>query len=191
VEGNPRDQPSQQTSRQADKETSKTHLLKMMARFLHSYLSAKTMLKTVTRCLDLYEIQTGIHSIRIHMQHLLMILAMKCTYASVASSSSGSDDAGDQPSFTKLTRLPDTGMRQRWTSTDTQSNKQDRTPKTKRTSKGQAITTPSTMASIARNVCTDILSPIVGNMYVYWNRKVRCLSIELRTGIPLHLFIYP
>jgi len=114
-----------------------------------------------------------------------------CTYASVASSSSGSDDAGNQPSFTKLTRLPDTGMRQRWTSTDTQSNKQDRTPKTKRTSKGQAITTPSTMASIARNVCTDILSPIVGNMYVYWNRKVRCLSIELRTGIPLHLFIYP
>jgi len=45
------------------------------------------------------------------------------TCASVASSSSGSDDAGDQPSFAKLTKLPDTGMRQRWTSTDTQSNK--------------------------------------------------------------------
>jgi len=35
------------------------------------------------------------------------------TYASVASSSSGSGDAGDQPSFAKLTKLPDTGMRQR------------------------------------------------------------------------------
>jgi len=89
------------------------------------------------------------------------------TYASVASSSSGSHDAGDQPSFAKLTKLPATGMRQRRTSADTQSNKRDRTPKTKRTSKGQVVTTPSTMASIARNVCTDILSPIVGNTYVH------------------------
>jgi len=30
------------------------------------------------------------------------------TYASVASSSSGSDDASDQPSFSKLTKLPNT-----------------------------------------------------------------------------------
>jgi len=90
-----------------------------------------------------------------------------CTYASVASSSSGSDDAGDQPSFAKLTKLPDTGMRHRRISNDTQPNKRDRTPKTKRTSKGQAVTTPNTMASIARNVCTDILSPIVGNAYVH------------------------
>jgi len=89
------------------------------------------------------------------------------TYASIASSSSGSGDAGDQPSFAKLTKLPTTGMRQRWTSTDAQSDKQDRTPKTKRTSKGQTVTTPSTMASIARNVCTEILSPIVGDQYVH------------------------
>ena len=34
------------------------------------------------------------------------------TYASVASSSSGSGDADDQPNYTKLTKLPDTGMRQ-------------------------------------------------------------------------------
>jgi len=52
------------------------------------------------------------------------------TYASVASSSSGSHDAGDQPSFAKLTKLPATGMRQRRTSADTRSNKRDRTPKT-------------------------------------------------------------
>jgi len=43
------------------------------------------------------------------------------TYASVVSSSSGSDDAGDQP--TKLTKPPDTGMRQRRPRADTQSNK--------------------------------------------------------------------
>jgi len=89
------------------------------------------------------------------------------TYASVASSSSGSDDAGDQPSFAKLTKLPDTGMRQRQCCTDTQSNKQDRTPKTKHAPRDNSVTTPSTMASLARNVCTDILSPIVGNMYVH------------------------
>jgi len=87
------------------------------------------------------------------------------TYASVASSSSGSDDAGDQPSFSKLTKLPDTGIRQRRPRTDTQSNKRDRTPKTKRTPKGQAVSTPSSMASIARDVCTDILSPLVGDRY--------------------------
>jgi len=87
------------------------------------------------------------------------------THANVASSSSGSDDAGDQPSFSKLTKLPDTGMRQRRPRADTQSNKRDRTPKTKRTPRGQAVTTPSTMASITRDVCTDIRSPLVGNMY--------------------------
>jgi len=89
------------------------------------------------------------------------------TYASIASSSSGSGDADDQPSFTKLTKLPDTGMRQRQTSADIQSNKRDRTPKTKRTLKNQAVNAPNTMASIARNVCTKILSPIVGNNYVH------------------------
>jgi len=88
-------------------------------------------------------------------------------YASVASSSSGSGDADDQPSFAKLTKLPDTGMCQRRTNADTQSDKRDRTPKTKRASKGQAVTTPSTMASIARNVCTDILSSIVGDTFVH------------------------
>jgi len=56
-------------------------------------------------------------------------------------------------------------MRQRRTSAGTQSNKRDRTPKTKRTPKDQAASTPSTMASIARDVCTDILSPLVGNKY--------------------------
>jgi len=34
------------------------------------------------------------------------------TYASMASSSSGSADADDQPSWTKLTPLSDSGMRQ-------------------------------------------------------------------------------
>jgi len=87
------------------------------------------------------------------------------TYASVASYSSGSGDSGDQPSFSQLTKLPDTGMRQRRTSAGTQSNKRDRTPKTKRTPKDQAVSTPSTMASIARDVCADILSPLVGNKY--------------------------
>jgi len=58
-------------------------------------------------------------------------------------------------------------MRQRWTSADVQSNKRDRTPKTKRTLKNQAVNTPKTMASVARNVCTKILSPIVGNNYVH------------------------
>jgi len=58
-------------------------------------------------------------------------------------------------------------MRQRWTSADVQSNKRDRTPKTKRTLKNQAVNTPTTMASIVRNVCTEILSPIVGNNYVH------------------------
>jgi len=86
-------------------------------------------------------------------------------YASVASSSSGSGDAGDQPSFAKLTKLPDTGMCQRWPHTDTQSNKRERTPKTKRAPKDHAVTTPSTMASIARDVCTNILSPLMGNKY--------------------------
>jgi len=89
------------------------------------------------------------------------------TYASIASSSSGSGDAGDQRSFAKLTKLPDTGMRQRRTSADVQSNKRDRTPKTKRALKNQAVNTPKTMAIIARNVCTEILSPIVGNDYVH------------------------
>jgi len=58
-------------------------------------------------------------------------------------------------------------MRQRRTSADVQSNKRDRTPKTKRTLKNQAVNTPKTMASIARSVCTEILSPIVGNNYVH------------------------
>jgi len=89
------------------------------------------------------------------------------TYASIASSSSGSSDAGDQPSFTKLTKLPDTGIRQRRASAGVQSNKRDRTPKAKRSPKDQAVTTPNTMASIARNVCTDILSPLVGDAYVH------------------------
>jgi len=87
------------------------------------------------------------------------------TYADVASSSSGSGDAGDQPSISKLTKLPDTGVRQRRPRTDTQLNKRDRTPKTERTPKGQAVFTPSSMASIARDVCTDILSPLVGDRY--------------------------
>jgi len=58
-------------------------------------------------------------------------------------------------------------MRQRRTSADVQSNKRDRTPKTKRTLKNQTANTPKTMASVARNVCTKILSPIVGNNYVH------------------------
>jgi len=58
-------------------------------------------------------------------------------------------------------------MRQRRSCTGAQSNKQERTPKVKRTPGTHAATTPSTMASIARDVCTSILSPIVGNMYVH------------------------
>ena len=58
-------------------------------------------------------------------------------------------------------------MHQRRTSTDVQSNKRDRTPKTKRAPKNQAISTPKTMASMARNVCTEILSPLVGDGYVH------------------------
>jgi len=65
-------------SKLPDKETSKKLLLKMMARFRHSYLSTKAMPKTVMRCLGLYEIRTGIHSIRIHTQHLPIILMMRC-----------------------------------------------------------------------------------------------------------------
>jgi len=97
------------------------------------------------------------------------------TYASVASSSSGSGNEDDQPSFTKLTKPPDTGMRQRQPRTDTQSNKRERTPKTKRTPRDHAVTAPSTMASIARDVCTDILSPLVGNEYrLYYGRHLFC-----------------
>jgi len=89
------------------------------------------------------------------------------TYARVASSSSGSGDADDQPDFTKLSKLPDTGTRQRRSRTNAQSNTRERTPKVKCTPRTRCVTTPSMMASIARDVCTDILSPIVGNVYVH------------------------
>ena len=87
------------------------------------------------------------------------------TYASIAGSSSASGDAIDQPNSTQLTKLPDTGMRQRRSHDSTQSNKRERTPKIDRTPR--TATTPSTIASVARGVCTDVLSPIVGNMYVH------------------------
>jgi len=61
--------------------------------------------------------------------------------------------------------MADIGMRQRRSHIGTHSNKRERTPKTKRAPKDQAASTPSTMASIARDVCTDILSPLVGNKY--------------------------
>jgi len=91
------------------------------------------------------------------------------TYASVASSSSGSGDGNDQPDISTLTKLPDTGMRQRRATATgtTPSNKRDRTPKAKRAPKDQATATPSTVASIARNVCTDMLSPFMGDTYVH------------------------
>jgi len=87
------------------------------------------------------------------------------TYASIAGSSSASGDALDQPSSTQLINLPDTGMRQRRPHNNAQSNKRERTPKINRTPR--TVTAPSTIASIARGVCTDILSPIVGNMCVH------------------------
>ena len=58
-------------------------------------------------------------------------------------------------------------MRQRQANATTQSNKRNRTPKTKRAPKDQAAATPNTIASIARNVCTDILSPIMGDAYAH------------------------
>jgi len=87
------------------------------------------------------------------------------TYASVAGSNSASGDATDQPNSTHLTNLPDAGMRQRRPHSSAQSNKRERTPKIDRAPK--TVTTPSTIASVARGVCTDVLSPIVGNMHVH------------------------
>jgi len=96
------------------------------------------------------------------------------TYASVAGSSSGSGDGDDQPDIATLTKLPDTGMRQRRANATIQPNKRDRTPKAKRAPKDQATTTPSAIASIARNVCTDMLSPIMGDAYVHCSSEDAC-----------------
>jgi len=87
------------------------------------------------------------------------------TYASVASSNSGSADADEQPSWAKLTQLPDAGMRHRRSVTDTKSHKRERTPKNKCTPNTHNAATPNSFASIARDVCSDILSPIVGKRY--------------------------
>ena len=70
-------------------------------------------------------------------------------------------------SLPRHTTLPDTGMRQRRANATTQSNKRDRTPKAKRAPKDHAAATPSTIASIARNVCTDMLSPFMGDAYAH------------------------
>jgi len=87
------------------------------------------------------------------------------TYASMASSSLGSADADNQPSWTKLTPLPDSGVPQRQSSTGAQAHKRERTPKNKRTSNTRNTATPNAIASITRDVCNDILSPIIGNRY--------------------------
>jgi len=59
-----------------------------------------------------------------------------------------------------MTTLPESGMRRRW------AHKRERTPKNKaHASKGQGAPTPKTVASIASDFCSDILSPIVGKRY--------------------------
>ena len=87
------------------------------------------------------------------------------TYASVSSSNSGSADADEQPSWAKLTPLPDSGMRQRRPVAGTKVHKRERTPKNKHTPNTRNTATPNSIASIARDVCSDILSPIVGKRY--------------------------
>jgi len=74
-------------------------------------------------------------------------------YASVTSSNSGSDDAGEQPSWTKLTPLPDSRMRQRQAVAGTKAHKRERTPKNKRTPNARNAATPNSIASITRDVC--------------------------------------
>jgi len=89
------------------------------------------------------------------------------TYTSVASSNSGSDDAGEQPSWAKLTPLPDSGMCQWRSVAGTKVHKRERTPKSKRTPNARNTATPNSIASIAtsRDVCGDILSPVVGRKH--------------------------
>jgi len=52
--------------------------LRVMVKYQHSYQLVKAMLEMMAECLDLYEIQAETHSIRTHMQHLLMIPTMRC-----------------------------------------------------------------------------------------------------------------
>jgi len=86
------------------------------------------------------------------------------TYASVASSSSG--DADDQPGWTKMTTLSGSGIRRRRPNASAQQHKKERTPKSKlHTPKEHGAATPKTVASIASDFCSDILSPIVGKRY--------------------------
>jgi len=89
----------------------------------------------------------------------------KRTYASVASSNSGSADADEQPNWARLTPLPDAGMRQRRAVAGTKAHKRERTPKDKRAPNTHNVATPNSIVSIAKDVCGDILSPIVGGKY--------------------------
>jgi len=78
----------------------------------------------------------------------------------ILAASSSSSDTDDQPGWTKMTTLPESGMRQRWV------HKRERTPKNNsHASKGQGVATPKTVASIASDFCGDILFPIVGKRY--------------------------
>jgi len=76
-------------------------------------------------------------------------------YASVASSNSGSTDTDEQPSWAKLTPLPDAGMRHCWSVAGTKAHKRERTPKNKRTPNTRNTATPNSIARIARDVCGD------------------------------------
>ena len=69
------------------------------------------------------------------------------TYASVASSNSGSADADELLSWAKLTPLPDSGMRQRRSVAGTKVHKRERTPKNKRTPNTRNAATPNSIAS--------------------------------------------
>jgi len=81
------------------------------------------------------------------------------THASVASSSSGSSDALDQLGWSTMTKL--SGLRHRQSAAGTQPHKRERTPK----NKSRTLATPNTATSIANDVCSATLSPIMGKMY--------------------------
>jgi len=195
VEGNHRDQPSQQTSRQGDLEEASTEDDGKIPALLPIHQGNAKNSDEMPRLVrdpnrdplnqNPYAALANNSDDEVPDTDVAPPNDTECTeyqeprtYASVASSSSGSNDTGDQPSFSKLTKLPDTGIRQRQPRTDTQSNKRDTTPKTKRTPKGQAVSTPSSMASIVRDVCTDILSPLVGDRYEHNSSKRYLLPIQ-------------
>jgi len=93
------------------------------------------------------------------------------TYASVASSSSGSANADDQPGWTTMTNL--SGMRQKRSAAGKQAHKRERTRKIK----SHTPATPNTVASVGNDVCGAMLSPIVGQMYEH-NLSYKMLKVS-------------